>query len=451
MMKRYQQGYSLLELMLVLVIIGSVVLFVSVWVKNQAQERQIDRTNVEMQNIMQGIADYYLFRQDQFYSAYTSFQTTKGSGGMSFDDYMKNMFTPPLYVIESGITSYKFWPETADELLCPSSGGSYVNWNAFCSPWSVTSHPCDTASQCTASHGLSKKLEAYQLIYDPQKQYMGLQITLPSSQLAAKLAVRLPGAVQDGVTVTAYLSRPVARYDPSLLFKKDNNGKLVGTRGWITSAGAVSGWVERPDSSSRPSRSEKRRSIVLPNCPTGYEGHYILGYMKLRTGVCRVAAYADYPFTPITFELTHSFARTLQLFANSFREDSTGKTGGSTQVTMQNIDYVDKSLTQTCDTTTWPFELTGKPPIFTFPGMTAGYKVSYFITFCIPNGQWQIKAGYTAVRNQGSNPNVLGQVLQCRDRWNNYNSEASSYNTKQCDDLESKLRACGKSSSCSIT
>ncbi len=452
MIKRYQRGYSLLELMLVLVIVASAVLYISIWIQNQAQERQIDRTSVEMQNIMQGIADYYLFRQNQFYSAYAFFQTNKNDGE-SLDDFITKNFNPPLYVKDNGKIYYQFWPETSDELLCPSGGGTYVNWNAFCSPWSASGNPCHSSSSCGTTSKLSKKLEAYQLVYDREKQYMGVKITLPSTQLAAKLAVKLPGSIQEGTTVTAYLSRPVARYNPSLLFKQGSDGKLTGTRGWITSAGAVSGWVSKPKSSTSPSTSEKDRSIVLPNCPTGYEGHYILGYMKLRTGVCRPAAFAYYWDESGSWAWTRSYARTLQLFANTFQSDPTGETGGSTQVTVNNVDYKDKSPTQTCDTMSWHFDLTGKNPgiFYVFPGMTVGYKVSYFMSFCIPNGSWQINAGYTAVSNKGSNPNVLGQVLQCRDKWKDYNSEASSYNTKQCDDLEAALKKCGNSRTCSLT
>lgn len=413
-----QMGATLLELLLALAVIAAIVLYLSVHMKNQTQEKQLQQTSVEMQTILQAAASYYLFQQHLFYTVLA---------GQPFSD--KNIIET--YFNSKAITDIariqeSFWPQSFNDLISATQHFLH-DQTQLCASW-----PYQAGEVCP----LNNTRAGYQI--QSFQHYFGVAIVMPNPDLALKLLAKLPGGAIDSNNtsqVWAYIPRPVSHYNPPLMMQTchPNNplctpGEKVGARGWIASAGAVS--ADRGDPTNQLSLTEgsEARAIILPNCPDGYEGHYIMSMMRVQTG--NQVDYDDFDErgTLGNFQMNWH----LNLYPDSILSDQQQVSTDST---------IGGYYWYTCGG-----ERVGCPKYFYNPSgiypwgrnrgkseLDTGFMVNYFLTLCIPAKHWfvHLTPGNEQLCNskKGINQNHLGYVTQCQDDWPVYNVRT---NTAQC-------------------
>ncbi len=307
-MLKSRSGFSLIELMFVIVVAAFFVLLAASHQQRKGRQTTLEITSIEMQNWLQAAASYFLENEK--------------------------------------------WPDNATDL---TQDNTYIRQEEQCSLW-----PGEGNESCPSR-------AIYHLICpgencDPQKaKYFGVAVDLPDINIASELTTLLPSAeildTGDGVQVVAYIPIPAA--------VSNNYVQQDIQQGWIASAGVL-----RTGSSScnYPDR------IYLPECPSGYEGHYIQMFQKQRTGEATGLkgplnkcedSYSAHPF--IEFDI-----------------DALNLSDENPSVTVKHIFGKDKRQ----------------------------FQYHYYMTFCLPNGQWHADDYY----GKGHYEN------QCSGLWRSYNS-----------------------------
>ena len=426
--KSFVRGFTLLELLLAMVIIAAIILYVSVHVKDQTEERKLQQTSIEIQNLQQAVANYYLFYQDQFYGALAqSVNTTKTAYQNFSSGYQVN-----------NAAGYNFWPgsiNNIDPYLALSTNGAmsgtfvadtYTNGSSlqFCSSWdyieSVNGPGCEVA-------GI--KRQTYQFL--DKGQYFGVGILLPTSQLADKLVAILPGAVIDSSNanlVISYIPRPVAHYNPALMTKPCDSSNThcttndpVGARGWIATAGVTGAYNYDPGISASWGEGNfptRNRTIMLPTCPKGYEGHFITSYLQVQTGNCVWQSAAS----------RNVIQNAKQQMFWHMKLLPKGLSGSQTSIDSAIGNYQTSGFSPLAACTTWPFSLWGLANLLS---NDPGFMVVNFMTMCVPKGHWFGPKSTEMRCNNGSN-NSMGWTTQCQGDWYNGYNESTNIDTSYC-------------------
>lgn len=157
-LKPFSRGFTLLEIMLVIVIMSiSIVYFASV-LKRRTQDITIDATVTAMQRWLQAGSAYYLQNKD---------------------------FTTNTYR----------WPASLVDL-----SPTFLPPEAVCSPWHT--------QQGGAVRLCQGRTEYRAINIAPGDLFWGVSIRAPNSKIAQQIAARLPSAKVDGREVTAYTPAP---------------------------------------------------------------------------------------------------------------------------------------------------------------------------------------------------------------------------------------------------
>ena len=426
-------GVTLIELMLAMVVAGALVLYLSVHMKNQTQDRQLQKTSIEMQSILTAAASYYLNSQDVFYSAVATQSSATGSAGSNIISSYQGQ-TNDTSKIQSN-----FWPANITTLY-QTNGSQSEN---FLDAWSqCASWPYTSGTACNNNATLA----GYDTAILGNGTYFGVNITMPTAQLAIKLLAKLPAGEIDASNsqkVWTYIPRPTGHYNPSLLSQKcegpvaDNtrcsSGEIMGAHGWVTSAGVVNSYPGDPLNQSNPTKGTLGRTIVLPECPSGYEGHYITSYGTVQTGNC--VAYSDYVWGG--FVVDSPMFWHMQIYETGYNGGSsptgslTNSIGGY-RTYFPSISVKFSPFSSSCNDWTYPLNLSGWYQRWAVTQDT-GYMVEYFVTFCVPNKHWIINITTNSEQfcNQSGflSSNHAGYVLQCQNSWPTYNPGT---NTGQC-------------------
>lgn len=413
-----QLGITLLELMLAMVILASIVMYLSVHMKNQTQDRQLQQTSIEMQTILQAATSYYLFQQDQYNSTIATQNSASTSAGTNLVARL------PGYPTNNADTNIRksqqtFWPQNLSDLVSTGAQPLYLEtrWQ-LCASWPHTS-------------GTACQMDSGKAGYDinATAQYFGVSVTLPTAQLALKLLAKLPGGEIDSGNsnkVWSYIPRPTSHYNPPMMSQickspLCGNGEIVGARGWIASAGVINSYPGDPLLQSSPNTSTKDRIIILPNCPAGYEGHYITTYVAVQTGNC--VDYSNYSAGYIT-ALKFPMFWHMQLYSGEASAGTDGLSTGNNSVTVNTeiggyYAYAPSfsgllSVYKSC----WNFPLSLSGVVAkSLKQFDPGYMVKNFITMCVPNKHWfvHLDANNEQFINKWNNHN--GYVTQCQDDW----------------------------------
>lgn len=439
--KNQQQGMTLIELMLAMVVTASVILYFSVSVKNNTQERQLQQTSIEMQTILQAAASYYSLQQNIFYSTIAKQNIISDLADSNLVSGLAGYSNQ-----NADIVAMSFWPENTSDLLgsCPTNSDSLSSspCNAFlntqwqlCSSWEYS--PSSGGTPCPidndkAGYSISRSAN-----------YLEVSIVMPSKNLAKKLAAKLPGGMvypwdDNELKVVSYIPRPSGRYYPPMLLQKcdaNNNSncnsanEVVGARGWIASGGVLSASNNDPVSLFGITNATKARTIVLPNCPAGYEGHYILSFLRAQTGDC--VSYFDYAKRPF-FSLERPMYWNMMVYPQSYSGNSIKMSNnmGTFFEYAPSVNAVPIIGLDAC----FPIPITLASLIQKSLQLAdTGYMVQYFITMCVPNKHWfvHLDPGNEQLcnKNEFLSENRAGYVTQCQNNWSKYNKAT---NTSQC-------------------
>lgn len=438
MKKSISKGFTLLELLLATAVVASIVLYLTVFMKNQTEERQLEKTSVEMQNILQAAASYYLYKQDQFYAAMASQPYNKND---LISRQYKTIYGNPLSI--SSIQS-SFWPSYPHDLISPKNGRYFLsNQMQFCSSWPWQKTYSSESGACQSSGVQEYNIQSRGL--DGNEQYFRVGIYMSTPNLAKKLIAKLPSGavdVNDPQQVWGYIPRPASHYNPPVMAQTCNaaqnpncsrsNTEIVGARGWIASAGVVAAFPGDPTNMYSLTDGSEARAIVLPNCPSGYEGHYILSYMRVQTGNCvQSADYYGSGFNLIGNLANSAMYWHTQLYPKEIQGNNVpidSEIGGYLVYSPKLIPIVGQSVCWN-----FPTNLTSifNPASGTFD---PGYMVEYFMTFCVPNKHWFVHLKSDTEQLCNNNNNRNGYITQCQNNWSRYNPGTA---TSQCPVAES--------------
>lgn len=215
-----QSGLTLIEMMLVVVVIALATLSGVKIIKNRATAAVVNTTVAQMQNAGQGVMAYFLINQK--------------------------------------------WPGTdLTSLTNTATGGvAYFSMQTLCSPF-----PGQNSSSTCKNYALIQGQPT------GNDNYYNLTLQTNSADIANAIAAKLANAQSNGNLLTMTVQAPV-----SYFYENPNQG-------WVVSAGVISTYSElgANDKSNTGNNLSKGTPIVLPNCPIGFEGHYILSPQRYQT------------------------------------------------------------------------------------------------------------------------------------------------------------------------
>lgn len=245
--KKPTLGFTLIEIMLVMVVLGGILLYVISIVKSKTQEAEVEKTALGMQNWMQAASNYY---------------TDKNQWPASFSDLYTRYFP------EVAVCSPWFNPNSVN------SGGT-SGANGAGGP-SRRRGPSASGVDCLSRSQYTGVLPNN----DPKGNFWGVQVDTASSQAAQLLAARLPAAVITNDTiVTAYTSVPVAANNANLglLIKGIFRVTIGATKYDVANANyceVKKGWLglrKEKKFGRKNNEGKKGTQINLPtDCPEGW-------------------------------------------------------------------------------------------------------------------------------------------------------------------------------------
>lgn len=228
--------------------------------------------------------------------------------------------------LEAGLAyfvEYDKWPTSTNDVIT----ANFLPPNSDCSPW-------------TGTGGGAACPNRKPYVLTQEQMYLKVSITVDNASLAKRIQHQLPGSqVINGSTVFATISLPIT--------------------GWLVAGGLIN----------------HDQSLYLPNCPEGYEGHFILSPQYFTTGW----ASSNYPLCP--------------------DEATTTRLGSSQLFSSRDVNYYNNVNTTSSN---------------------ANATRAYFLTFCVPNGQWTATSWHR--REDG----------QCGGAWNDYNRSSSNPYIRDC-------------------
>lgn len=366
------KGFSLIEMMLVMVVVATILLFAVNTLRGRSEDKLVSRTALEIQTLLQASANYYTEQQSTTLSAWAASQY-----------YGKPLSSTPT----------NFWPPNLNVLV-----GAYLQANQLCSVWpNLSSLTCNGHA---AYEGLPASVGSGAA--SASQSYYGITLTLPSSAIAVKVAAKVPMSSVSQNKLSAYIPAPGVQYFPT----------QYKNRGWITSAGALTGSTNM---SPLIKNNAKYYTIFMPNCPVGYEGHYILTYLKQRTGHCYQNKFGMGPFAVAKppkvvkhFDLELDYNGSPQFNANTGEYSVLTAMGNHEDTTATVLGP--NAFLSNCS---W-----GGPLGALLSLRDAGYKIMYYVAFCVPVGQWKVKTNYCTQDKYFND-----KAAQCSRNWNNYNAQ----------------------------
>lgn len=230
-------GFSLLELMLVIVIVASMVLYGANLLKGKSNTGAEAKTALEMQTLLEVLTKYA----------------------------QANLFVP-----YGSAPNASIWPSSLAYLIT----NFYLPDFATCSSWQGLSIAGEAS--CNGKAG-------YQLVFPSgttyqNALYVGIALTLPDENTALNIGRLLPTAVVTNNTVSAYIPIPASRVDDET---------FAGYKGWISGGGIVN-------------LSSDTINVTLPACPSPYEAHY-MQFIEYETTGHNPTGLGDLFFTDFDF------------------------------------------------------------------------------------------------------------------------------------------------------
>lgn len=276
------------------------------------------------------------------------------------------------------ITQTAGWPTTLQAVI----DSKLMVSDALCSHWPGS----DTANQTAPCSG--KNL--YQIAMPEQgttapniAAFWGVKIAIPDTNTADSIASQIPEAQiinsdTDGlIYVATYVSVPAALSNISGATHTISTSE-VSQSGFISSGGVV-------EASSDSSDGQK---IYLPNCPNGFEGHYLQFFANQRTGPLQYNGVSIFGTSVDDDEGHFNLYYTSEGYASSCNDSGVCSDESNAIV----------------DPTTNPYIKLKSTEFFDGEGdTTSGNKYNFYITFCIPCGSWQdLSANATQTNNDGN-------------------------------------------------
>lgn len=161
---RNTKGFTIIELLLVIAILGSMIVFATTYVHKKSRQASIRKTALDMQNLLVAASDYYLLEAHRWPTA----MRASDNSGLIDKDYFKD--------------------------------------GLQCSPWID-----GTGTGCDTSNSDYKNRAEYRILLandDPQAPLFTLALDVGSEKLAKEIAVVLPTTFANGNTVYASIPIP---------------------------------------------------------------------------------------------------------------------------------------------------------------------------------------------------------------------------------------------------
>jgi len=250
--KKTTLGFTLIEIMLVMVVLGGILLYVISIVKSKTQEAEVEKTALGMQNWLQAASNYY---------------TDKSQWPANFSDLYTRYFP------EVAVCSPWFNPSSINSQNASGANGAT-------GPSSPRRGPSTSGVDCLSR----SKYTAVLPNNDPKGNFWGVQVDTASSQAAQLLAARLPSAVISNDTlVTAYTTVPVAANNANLglLIKGIFRVTIGATQYDVANANyceVKKGWLglrKEKKFGRKNDQGKKGTQINLPtDCPEGWTSDF---------------------------------------------------------------------------------------------------------------------------------------------------------------------------------
>lgn len=328
--KQSQWGFTLIELMLVILVISLLTVYVVKVINQNLINSQVNRAAVQIQSIKQALIAYYVGVGDQWPA-----------------DSNQNPDLAPL------LNPVTFSGQTLSPFL-----QSY----ALCSPFSqsTSSGSCGYSIPYTASSVTNTN-------------YFTFQIVLPSQDLATRLA-----AVVNNSWITSNTTLNIAVPKPAIIGQLKNHG-------WIVSAGLIS---TLPNSGLNPYFSGDKwvlrtgygALVELPGCPSGFEGHVFFAAQNYET-------YMDADSD--SSNITGYFRMHVTTVDPTTYYNNTDNGNMIFPMTGTYYSYADRyrRIAQGVMSSDQPYEVDMNFSAKSTPDPTVNHMV-YFMTYCIASGHW---------------------------------------------------------------
>ena len=70
MVQRKKSAFSLLEMMFVMVVVATILLYVGITMRSRSEEKLVARTGIEIETLLQAAANYYTYQQSQILNSW---------------------------------------------------------------------------------------------------------------------------------------------------------------------------------------------------------------------------------------------------------------------------------------------------------------------------------------------------------------------------------------------
>ena len=323
MFNKNEQGLTLIEMMLVVTVIAVATLSTMKILRTRTSSTQIDQIAIQMQNVGQGVINYYMLNH-----AWPTTSTTPSS---------------LLTLTEGGANPVFFSPQT------------------LCTPFSDT----------TQNSALCKGYALIQGQALNSTNYYQVVLKADSENTALAIANQLPDATVNGTVITMSILPPGASF-------------LTNSReGWIVAAGVISFAGSPADPSGLSSNNTAvfaGPAVVLPNCPTGFEGHVI--FVPFRYHASGGDAEPNWHITQTGVDSAYNV---VPESPSSNLASIPGFNGGTS---VYNASLPPQNVPQESSSTGIAMDVYAIHLADDFSPTDPYYNVGYYLTMCIPLGHW---------------------------------------------------------------
>lgn len=238
----FHKAFTLIEMLFVILILSIVVANITHRQAIRQQEVLVNRAASDMTSLVPALVNYYLYHPQRG---------------------------------KSQLANAYQWPASLASLTITEQGAGLIPKSALCSPFlsvSLTNSDCDNYSPYLITTSINPPGSNPPTILPGNSTYLILQVDTGSKEYANQLAQKLSNAwISNNTVVNTAIPVPI-------------QSSTANRRGFLASGGLVS--TTGTLGSSLPYNPQTKTfspvqlnigsAIVLPNCPEGYEGHYIV-------------------------------------------------------------------------------------------------------------------------------------------------------------------------------